>query len=555
MTSGVTAPSDLHEWLLAAGVALAATLLLLIPYVLGYALAQPGTEFTGILMNPEDSNSYFAKMLQGYHGQWMYSIPFTPEDHAPAFLGGFYIGLGHLARIVNIDLVTIWHIARVLLGLILFLTTFVFIAHFVPDKATRWTAYLLSVFGSGLGWILFLLNQPHWLGAFPVDFKMPEAHLFFTALTFPHVELGTVLIMLSFMIVERAFAGIARNPADTHVWAWGILAGIVNLAVTVVYPFLIYLIGTTLGFYWVWKCVQTRRVLLRQGLLTALTILVPAPLILYYAVTLLTNPVLRAWEAQSVTASPPWPHYLVAYGLLLLLALVLLWRRPNARFALLWSWLLAVALLVYAPLNSQRRFVEGVHVPLSILAAAGLCEVVLASLGSTRWFQRVSERPGYTAEGLKRLSVISFLAFTSVSNIYVLLSISVTTAWQQPYPLFRSREEVAATRWLQVNASRQARVLGAYETGNWIAARAGNRVILGHWAETVDWETRFDEVARFYSRNTDDAWRTALLDRYHIRYVFAGPRERALGDFDPSQASYLEPVFSNRDVALYEVRR
>ena len=41
------------------------------------------------------------------------------------------------------------------------------------------------ILGSGLGWVLFLFGQTYWLGAFPVDFKMPEAHLFFSAMTLP----------------------------------------------------------------------------------------------------------------------------------------------------------------------------------------------------------------------------------------------------------------------------------------------------------------------------------------------------------------------------------
>ena len=52
-------------------------------------ITAPGLSFTGILMNPEDSQTYFAKMLQGYNGRFLYTIPFTPEPHDPAFVGVF----------------------------------------------------------------------------------------------------------------------------------------------------------------------------------------------------------------------------------------------------------------------------------------------------------------------------------------------------------------------------------------------------------------------------------------------------------------------------------
>ncbi|MEZ4646191.1 MAG: hypothetical protein R3E31_26300 [Chloroflexota bacterium] len=67
---------------------------LFLPYYLGYTFVPSGQAFTGILMNPEDSQTYFAKMLQGYDGQWLYTIPFTAEAHEPALVGVFTCGWG-----------------------------------------------------------------------------------------------------------------------------------------------------------------------------------------------------------------------------------------------------------------------------------------------------------------------------------------------------------------------------------------------------------------------------------------------------------------------------
>ncbi|MGD8858350.1 MAG: hypothetical protein PVG33_18600, partial [Chloroflexota bacterium] len=134
-----------REWLLALGLSLALVLLLSLPYLLGHVLARPGTYFTGQIMNPEDSQSYFAKMLQGYQGRWLYTIPFTPEAHQPAFIGGFYLALGQLARVLGLSLVQIWHVARMAAGLFLFLATFGFVASFLERSRWRWTAFLLAV--------------------------------------------------------------------------------------------------------------------------------------------------------------------------------------------------------------------------------------------------------------------------------------------------------------------------------------------------------------------------------------------------------------------------
>lgn len=523
-----------REWMLAVLVALTTTALAQIPYALGYALARPDMVFTGILMNPEDAQSYFAKMLQGYDGAWLYMIPFTTEEHAPAFLGGFYLLLGHLTRGLGLSLETMWHAARVVCDALLFVATFDFIAEFVRDARARWTAYLLALFGSGLGWVLFLLNQPDWLAWFPVDFKMPEAHLFFTALTFPHVAFGTTCLLVS-------VGALARGT-----WRGAFVAGWSNLALAVAYPFLIYLVLAIAAVHWLALVARARQIVWRQAMFAALSALVPLPLLVYYAVTLATNPVMRAWDAQAITLSPPLPHYLVAYGVMLALALLTLSRR--AEFAWLWAWLIAAALLVYAPLNPQRRFVQGVQVPLAILAAVGFLDALLPRVARTRAFRWLSARPNYSVAGLERLLIVLFLLAMSLSNLYVLASTSLTASVQQPYPLFRPRDEAQAVAWLRANTSRDQVVLAQYEVGNYVAARAGNRVVVGHWAETLDWQAKFDAAEKFFSA-ADEAWRRDFLARERVAYVWVDARNQ----FEASRADYLHMVFECADTKIFSV--
>jgi uncharacterized membrane protein len=97
-------------------------------------------------------------------------------------------------------------------------------------------------------------------------------------------------------------------------------------------------------------------------------------------------------------------------------------------------------------------------------------------------------------------------------------------------------------------------VLSAYESGNYIAARAGNRVVLGHWTETMDWQHKMGDVERFFHAGTDDAWRVALLREYRFAYLFWGNQERDLGAFDPERANYLECVFANEAARVYRVK-
>ncbi len=100
------------QWLLIILLAVGLVALMSLPYWLATTTARPGTFFTGIIMNPEDSQTYFAKMRQGYDGQWLYTIPFTTEAHEPAWVGVFYVWLGQAARALGVSLTAVWHGAR-----------------------------------------------------------------------------------------------------------------------------------------------------------------------------------------------------------------------------------------------------------------------------------------------------------------------------------------------------------------------------------------------------------------------------------------------------------
>ena len=343
------------------------------------------------------------------------------------------------------------------------------------------------------------------------------------------------------------------NLGSRSSWLYAVLGGVVNVVLGIAYPFLIYIVAVTAALFWLYLAWQARRVLWRLGFLFALMFAIPAPLYLVYAYTLRTNAVFRAWDVQAITPSAPWPHYLAAYGPMLLLGFIHWIKRPSQRHqsVILWLWLLAVALLLYAPLNPQRRFVQGVHVPLSILATAGFVQVILPWLAQTRIWQALLTLPRYETERLKRFVTVIFLIFMSLSNIYLLADVSRTAVLEQPDPLFRPEAEVTATAWLRQHTVRTAVVLGDYQTGNYVAAHAGQRVILGHWAETVDYEARKAAVAQFYDANSSDAWRQDFLRHLDVDYVWYGPRERQLGDFNPATASYLQPIFTHDDVQIY----
>jgi len=61
------------------------------------------------------------------------------------------------------------------------------------------------------------------------------------------------------------------------------------------------------------------------------------------------------------------------------------------------------------------------------------------------------------------------------------------------------------------------------------------------------------QVEVFYQPATPDSQRRDLLRRYGVRYVFWGPDERMLGDWDPGQSPSLSLFHKDGDYAVYQV--
>jgi hypothetical protein len=583
-----------REWLMVILVAALATAVMQIPYILGYALARPGTVYTGNLINVEDF-SYQAIMLQGYNGAWQYHGQFTSEEHVSAFLYVFYLALGHVARLSGLSVVGMWHVSRVAASFLLILATFGFVSSFLQDRSQRWVAFLLAVFGSGFDWALFPWEKFDIVGGAPVDFRMPEAHLFFSALTYPHFAVGISLLLFTFWFALKALE--RREPR------YAAIAGIGNVMLVLIYPFLVFLVLAVLGAYWLLLTWRAHHIAWREVFIFGIAFGLPAPLLAYYAHVLQVNPVYRAWNEQVVTLSPNPLHYALAYGMTIVLGVVG-WRfRWTARLSaehmtgglsagtgevvgnesptlspltrgsergmgrsdnqlldgdtsrqldFLVVWVVVVLALLYAPLNMQRRFVEGLQVPLSILATAGLMQVVMPWVQQTRLFQRLARRRRYTLDGFARLTVVMFLLLMSAANLVVVLQLSFQTALAQPSAFFRSTSEIEAVGWLRDHAANSDVTLAAYWTGAIIPAWAGSAVFVGQRYETIEFADKLNKVEQFFGNQVDDAWRRDLLSDYHVTYVWWGPRERGLGNFDPNKAAYLQMAFANSDVTLFK---
>jgi hypothetical protein len=557
-----------------------------IPYLVGAALANDERVFGGFVYAVEDCYSYVAKMRQGAEGAWLFHIVYTPEPHPDALFFPFHLLLGKLARLLsggNLTSGMVWtyHVARWVFGLGLLLTVYRFLAAFTERTMVRRLAWLMVTFGGGLGWLLIALGKSDWLGSMPLDFILPEGFTFLVLYAFPHIALARTLMLWGLLCLFKAWQvdQVTGDPGPVSGSAprlssvgLAVVAGFLWVLMGLIVPFYAAVAWAIMGAGWIVLAVRERRLPWGSAAVAGMAAVISAPIVIYSAWRFTSHPVYAAWASQNRILSPHPLHYLAAYGLPLALAGFAVkdaWHGKRPAWLIL-AWVGVVPFLVYLPFNLQRRLVEGVQVPLSLLAAIGLTKITKSKskipnpnssecgrCGSADFAQK---RAGGAAlgGGWRRLSLRSRLTVGIVlvlllpSNV-MLVAGNAMALRELPAPIFRDSEEVAALDWLSHQVTPGDVVLASYETGNYLPARVGARVFVGHGPESVRAAEKKALAARFFRGATEDTWRQNLLTEYGIDYVFWGPKERDLGDFDPRMADCLRPVHGQSGYVLFEV--
>ena len=509
-----------QEWRWAAAVAVAVMVLTTIPYLVAAGNRDAQWRFSGFLIGVEDGNSYLAKMGQGARDGWAYKLAYSSETQAGAVLFLFHFALGKLAGTSPAAEIVVYHVARGVFGLLLLLVSYAFLAHFLPRVQQRRLALAWVAVGGGLGWLLILLRQSDFYGSLPLDLYSPEGFGWLTLFGLPHLALARALLLLGLL---------------AYLNGRGLWAGLALLGASLIQPLYVIAIWAVMGVdtLWAmfWLAGQDR---LRSLLKAALAIVLSTPYVAYTVYVFSVDPVLRQWNLQNRLPSPNPIHYVVAYGPYLALAVggwfALRRRQPRlARFAA--GWLLIAPVLVYLPIPTQRRLIEGLWVPLVALAVLGL------TVALHRW----------------RAWLVPLLVVLALPTTLILWLGSFGAALRPAEPVFVPAGQHSVFAWLADHASPGQVAISAYETGNLLPAYTPLTAYVGHGPETVYLQDKLARVTAFYSAGTPDVGRQTLLVEGRISYVLYGPRERALGTFDPAGASYLAPLFSSGDYQVYAV--
>jgi hypothetical protein len=518
-------------------IALLILLLTSLPYLLAYFQSSAEWRYSGFIFGVEDGNSYIAKMLRGAAGDWLFRSPYTayPQSGMLAYLPFLLLGKLTSAPGQHEQLVVLFHAFRWLGGVLSILATYEFIAVFIRPLALRRWGTLLAALGGGLGWLSLLGLDGLWAGRLPLEYYSPEAFGFLEIYGLPHLAFARACLLYGLVLLIRP-----RWP-DSPIRS-GLLSGAAWLLLGLMQPLTILIGWAVAGVFLVgrWALGRLKPAFSSpysmrfRFLQIAAALLLSAPLVLYNFLAFQSDPFLSGWLAQNLILSPPPGDFLLAYGLLLIPALfgALLLFRTRAEHALLpLAWLLLFPLLAYAPYNLQRRLTESFWIILCILS---LVAIDHASHRIKRWLPALS---------------ISFLPSL------LILGMGVAAALQPQAPLFRPAAEVRAFEFLNQQAAPGDVVLAAYKTSNPLPAWAPVTVLVGVGPESVGQADLLPRITAFYQAETPDTASAALLEEFHVKYVFYGPEEAALGSWLARSHPVFSLIYEKDGCAIYAVKQ
>lgn len=530
-----------------AGVVIGAVVLSSIPYLFGVVRAGSDYVYLGLYPSgPADTNVYFSFMRQTMEGSVLIENLHTGEPQQPSLFHPLWLILGWIAGLFRLSIPFVFHLARIVLIAIFLLFFSFFTSSVFPDARRRTVALVLAAFSSGIG-IFFSTGVPprdavQAMLLLPSDQWITESNTFLTFLHSPLFILSQLLLLVLFWCWIH----------EKTIQRFTIVAALFGLLV-LLHPYDVVTVAALSPVFVLLRMLRdptmNPAVIGRLMKRLAALAIIALPVLVYYALIGKLEPAIGGWTAQNVTTSPLPHSYILGYGFLLVFAVpgFVAWRRTRERSRLfLLTWIVVSALLLYVPLQFNRRFSSGFHLPLVLLATVGLDLFWL-------WLKRV------TASGTLRMFALrSFvgwmlgigLFFSTIAVVFETISWARSPSDNSVY--YRHREVVDAMQWLGRATPRDAVILSHSYNGNSIPTWSGRRVYIGHGHQTVDLAVKRDRLSKwFFLTNTDDDAKEAFLRTAGIGYLFFSEFEDDLGFFEPEEKTYLRPVFRNARVTIY----
>lgn len=537
------------EWRWVAMVSGILVTLTLLPYAWAL-IASVDTPYTfmGILPNPQDGATYLSKIQQGVDGHWLFELRHTPQKHDPAGFHLLYLGLGHIANLLGLSTVVVFHLARVAASFFMFFALYNLGATIWTRIRPRRLFFMLVSVGSGLGWLALILGTNDALdsifnGLAP-DLYVPEGFPLLAAYTNPHFPLAIGCQALATAIFIRVFRpGYKDAPTSDN---GGLSIIILSIILAIISPPSVMTLGAALvAFILIRGYLLTKaarqnpkyqqrlnetqqtitisnfQVPMHEARWASMLILPAAPIALYYMMVFRFNDVFGVFNEQNITTSPNIVLFIFGYGVLLILAVPGMLRafrtfEPDGdQFMLILTVMNFI--LVYSPFALQRRLLIGLIIPIVYFAVRAIEDY---------WMEHVP----YRWRNLAFILMFVFILPTHAFSFGAPLIFAVVDQEAGAENLLLVHEDyLSAFGKLRDEANKDDVVLAAPQISLWLPAQTEQRPVYGHEFETVPAKERKAQVNDFY-RGQDC---TTLLANdelpFRVQYVLWGTKEDDLG--------------------------
>ena len=515
-----------NEFLRALAISILIALITMVPYIAASFLVKPSDIFGGFLINPIDGFSYLAKMRQGYDGQWLFHLPYTLDPGKGTFIFVYFLFLGHLSKWLGVPSIYIYHAVRFLGSVLMFGAAFILITRFLKNHIHRLWAFVIVVLGAGLGWLALPF------GLLASDLWIVESIPFLTAYANAHFPIATALF-LSLIIIMISKHQSIKKSMGLAILASTLLAAIQPFSIITLFIFLL------LWILWeTWIEVREQRDVKNEvrvkWLIYFAMIIGALPWLIYdYCITL-SHPEIAEWNAQNITPSPSVIEYVFGFGAILIISIFGLFTRQFSKSRterFLMVWMLAQAILLYAPFGLQRRLSLGLYFPLVIIAVLTLDRLI---------------------RNKKKLQfVFLLLLIISIPSNLVVIGSGIAGVMKKDPFVVLDNDEMQSYHWLSSNVDPGKIILAGPMSGNRIPAFADLRVFYGHPFETTNAKEQRNFIEQAYSSEDDKDETFQMLQELEVSYVFYGPEERELGQ--PQWLENLEVLFTAGEYSIYEI--
>ena len=508
------------------------------PYLLNFFATPAGCHYTWIVPPyPEDAFGYMAWTQQAAQGHFLFQLKFTALPH-PAFLfHPFFLIAGWLSWLFagNIGF-TLFVLKEI--GVVFFLLAFFKYADYLClNRFQSVAATILVCVSSGMGGLLVCFGFADPASHFSGDLWLVDMNTFWCLLWNPLFPYSLALLVLALFWLDRG----SRDGRKSDFWLAGAAAGILAL----IHPYSQPLLFAFAVLTTVLRRKSSALVYLSRFFMAAI------PFVVYVGLVAALNPLVSRHDAAGEMTNPSPATYALGFGLPLLFCVAGLAvgrEQLVKRFWPVMLWFVLAVALSYFPFWFQRKLIFGAQIPLCIMAAISL-DLLLNRFSNPRTRGRVAA-----------VAAIVFLPLLVSTPVYLLASENREVRDNADGYYYVSDDVMNGLQFLKTRTKPGDVIFATIETSRLIPGLAGNTVVWGHWAQSVDLAERQNWITNLFNAHADwaDTNRAREFWGTDIQYIFADGKFKQSIEQGHSRWQVIlneaDAVFTNRSVVIYRHR-